>query len=157
METGPIRRVGLFFFFVLVPGIALGIAGTILASHWAGPDLLSPFRSGGSVEGRVLDKAREGDRLLLKIEAEHGVLLATFTQRQEEIDLLVDPADTITLDVREYQPFLEDPAIERVRKPKSPIEPEEPPVKTGTEEEPRITEPQEIEPAAEPSETETPA
>ncbi len=156
METAPARRGG-HFLLVLVLGVVLGVAGTVVARLWVGPALLSPFQKGGLVEGLVLDKALEPDRLLLKIEAEDGVSLATFTQRQEEINLLVDPGDTITLDVREYQPFLEDPAIERVRKPKPPIEPEEPPVETGVEEEPRITEPQGIEPPAEPRETETPA
>jgi hypothetical protein len=149
MEITPTRLAGLFL-FVLVAGIALGIVGTILVSRLAGPDLLSPFEAGGPVEGRVLDKAPEPDRLLLKVETEDGVFLATFTERQTEIDLLVDPGDTITLDAREYQPFLEDPAIERVRKPK-------PPTDTDVEEEPQIAEPEATEPTAEPQETETTA
>ena len=155
METAPAKRGG-HVLLVLVLGVVLGVAGTILARHWVGPNLLSPFQKSGLVEGVVLDTALEPDRLLLKIESEHGVLLATFTQRQEEIDLLVDPGDTIALDVRDYEPFLADPAIKRVRKPKPPIEPEEPPAEIGIEEEPRITEPQEVEPPAERRETETP-
>jgi len=154
MEAVP-RRAGLFF-FVLVPGVALGIVLTMLALQWVGPDLLSPFHSGSSVEGRVLNKALESDRLLLKIEAEDGVLLATFTERQEEIDLLVDPGDTLTLDVKGYQPFLADPAIERVRRTNPPVEPEEPQAEGGVKEEPRLTEPPEVGLPAESGETERP-
>jgi hypothetical protein len=141
----------------LLFGVALGVAGTILVRHSVGPDLLSRFRSDDAVEGHVLDKALESDRLLLKIETEQGAFLATFTERQAEIDLLVDPGDTITLDVQAYQPFLADPAIARVRKPKLPMESEEPTVETGIEVEPQITEPQAVEPTAVPQETEMPS
>ncbi len=125
-------------------GVALGVAGTVLVSRWAGPTLMSAFQGSEAVEGRVLDKALESDRLLLKIETEDGVLLATFTERQAQIDLLVDPGDTLALDAREYRPFLEDPGLARVRKPKPPHEPEETPVDASVvEDEAPIDEPEE--------------
>jgi hypothetical protein len=61
-------------------------------------------------------RAREG-RLLLKLETSGGVLLATFTERVEEIDLLVEVRDQVTLRVTRYQPFLTDPRLDRVVKP----------------------------------------
>ena len=158
METAPTKKTGVFPLFLLVLGVALGAAGATLVSRWADSGLLSPLRSGKGVEGRVLDKALESDRLLLKIESEHGVFLATFTERQAEIDLLVDPGDTVTLDAREYRPFLGDPTLARVRKPKPPLEPEEPVEDAEVEDEPLIDELEEVEPAAEPPrEEETPA
>jgi hypothetical protein len=154
METAPARRGSHFFLFLLL-GVVLGVAGTSVVHYWLGPSLFSRFQDGSLIEGQVLDKAPEADRLLLKVETEHGVLLATFTQRQEAIALLVDRGDTITLGVREYQPFLEDPAIARVRRPKPPIESEEPSVESGIEEEPPGTAAEAIEPPTEPSEPET--
>jgi hypothetical protein len=135
---------------------SLGVAATILFRLAVGPNLSSPLQSGG-LEGRILDKVLESDWLLLEVETEHGFLLATFTQMQKEIDLLVERGDTITLDVRDYRPTLEDPRIGKVRKPKTPIEPEELPARTGVKEEPRIPEPQGVELPAGPIESETAA
>jgi hypothetical protein len=162
METTPTKKAGVFPLVLLLVGVALGAAGAALVSRWVDPGLLAPFRDGEGVEGRVLEKALESDRLLLKIESEHGVFLATFTARQAEIDLLVEPGDTVTLDAREYRPFLEDPTLDRVIKPKPPLEAEdpgeEPGVEAGAEDEPLVDELEEVEPAAEPPrEEETPA
>jgi hypothetical protein len=162
METTPTKKAGVFPLVLLLVGVALGAAGAALVSRWVDPGLLAPFRDGEGVEGRVLEKALESDRLLLKIESEHGVFLATFTARQAEIDLLVEPGDTVTLDAREYRPFLEDPTLDRVRKPEPPLETEdpgeEPGVEAGAEDEPLVDELEEVEPAAEPPrEEETPA
>jgi hypothetical protein len=158
METAPTKKAGVFPLVLLVLGVALGAAGAALVPRWVDPGLLAPFRRGEGVEGRVVDKALESDRLLLKIESEQGVFLATFTERQAEIDLLVDPGDTVTLDAREYRPFLEDPTLDRVRKPKPPLETEAPAEEAGVEDEPLIDELEEVEPAAEPPrEEETPA
>jgi hypothetical protein len=158
METAPTKKASLFPLLLLVLGVALGAAGAALVLRWVDPGLLAPFRGGDGVEGRVLDKALESDRLLLKIESEHGVFLATFTERQAEIDLLVDAGDTVTLDAREYRPFLEDPTLDRVRRSNPQLEPEEPGEEAGVEDEPLIDELEEVEPAAEPpGEEETPA
>jgi len=42
------------------------------------------------------------------------VLLATFTQKIEEIDLLVAEGYTTTIRLRAYSPFVENPVLERV-------------------------------------------
>ena len=47
------------------------------------------------------------------------MLLATFTQKVEEIDLLVEPGDRVTLRGVQYQPFLTDPRVDRVIKPEA--------------------------------------
>jgi hypothetical protein len=156
MEATEPKRRGGHFFLVLVLGIALGAASTILLVQWAAPYLVESLQGGGLVEGQVLDKAPELDRLLLKITTEHGVFLATFTQKQKEIDLLVEQGDTITLDVPEYEPFLEDPTIKRVRRPELPIEPKHLPPEAEIQEEPLVDEPEETIPPAEPAEGETP-
>jgi cell division septation protein DedD len=165
MELDEPKKRGGGFFLALLIGIALGVAGTILVPRWAAPHLPGLFRGGESVGGQVLDKASEPDRLLLKVTTEQGVFLATFTQRQKEIDLLVDPGDTITVNVRRYEPFLENPAIEAVRKPELSSTPEKPSVESETpeaieppmeKEEPQAGEPEAIEPAMEPGEEKTP-
>ncbi len=46
-----------------------------------------------------------------------GAFLGTFTKRVDEIDLLVQVEDTLTLAITGYQPFLQDPQITKVAKP----------------------------------------
>jgi hypothetical protein len=104
-------------FWTLVIGIALGVAGTILLPQYARQYLPDLFGRPVTVEGKVLEKESEIDRLLLKIVTEEGVVLATFTERQREIGLLVDVGDTVVMDLEEYDPFLTDPALRRVKKP----------------------------------------
>ncbi len=70
------------------------------------------------VEGTVIAKGREEKRLLLTVNTPEGVVLATFTRRVPEIDLLVERGDLITLGLPEYSPFVTDPELRRVRKPK---------------------------------------
>jgi hypothetical protein len=136
METALTEGSG-FDLLVLLLGVAVGVAGTILFHHAVGRDMSSRFQAGGPLEGRVLDKLLETDWLLLKVETEHGVLLATFTEMPGEIDRLVDAGDTITLDARTYRPTPEDPPIGKVRKPKPRIGPENLPARIGGEEDPR--------------------
>ena len=102
---------------ILLIGVALGVTGTILAPKLAGPYLPESFRAKSQVvEGEVERKLREQDRLLLTVQTSQGTVLATFKQKVAEIDLLVQKGDTLTLALRRYEPFVEDPAIERVRK-----------------------------------------
>jgi hypothetical protein len=68
------------------------------------------------LEGPVLGKRLEEGRLLLTVDALQGAVLATFSERVAEIDLLVDVGDTITLGVTGYEPFIDDPAFRGVRK-----------------------------------------
>jgi len=108
---------------VLLVGVVLGVGATILIPRWAEPYLPEVFRTRALLEGEVLAKEMESDRLLLKVSTKEGVLLATFTQRQKEIDVLVETGDIVTLGVDRYQPFLEEPTIERMRKPERRVEP----------------------------------
>jgi hypothetical protein len=101
----------------LLGGLVLGIAGTLLLPPLLRPYLPDSFR--GEVEmvtGPILGEERDGDRLLLTIQAEQGALLATFTERVAEIDLLVGVGDTVSLGVSRYQPFVENPTFEGVKK-----------------------------------------
>lgn len=101
----------------LLVGLAVGVSGTVLAPRLAGPFLPQAIRgSVQSVEGKVVAKRREQERLLLTILTAQGALLATFKTRVAEIDLLVEQGDTVTLALRRYDPFIEDPTIQRVRK-----------------------------------------
>lgn len=70
-----------------------------------------------AVEGEVVRKQREADRLLLTITTPQGALLASFHKRVTEIDLLVEEGDSITLALRTYEPFVTDPSIKAVVKP----------------------------------------
>lgn len=104
-----------------LPGLLFGLflgwlSASLAPKSWQAyiPDALRP---GGQVDGVVLEKSTETDRLLLKLTTEQGMILATFSERQEEIDLLVENGDTVTIRVQRYEPFLENPPIERVRKP----------------------------------------
>jgi hypothetical protein len=134
MPQEPKRRSRFFPGFLL--GLIAGAIGAVVApSWWQGlvPDALFP---GGSMESVVLGKSREEGRLLLKLETVGGVLLATFTERVEEIELLVEPGDRVTLRVARYQPFLTDPRLDRVVKPEVM---REPPETTTTSTEPTTT------------------
>lgn len=71
-------------------------------------------------EGRVAGKRLQGERLLLTVDATEGTVLATFTQRVAEIDLLVEEGDLLKLGVARYEPFVEDPPILSVRKQEMP-------------------------------------
>jgi len=104
---------------VLLMGVALGVSGTILAPGLVGPYLPAAVLGKAElVDGEVVRKQREPDRLLLTILTGQGAVLVTFKQRMAEIDLLVEQGDTLTLALRRYEPFVTDPAIKRVQKPK---------------------------------------
>ena len=103
---------------VLLAGIALGVVGTTFAPDVAGLYLPEAFRvkKAETIDGEVVRKLREGERLLLTVQTSQGSVLATFKKKVAEIDLLVQQGDTITLALSRYEPFVNDPAIERVRK-----------------------------------------
>ncbi len=103
---------------VLLAGIALGVVGTIFGPDVAGPYLPEAFlvKKAETIDGEVVRKLREGERLLLTVQTSQGSVLATFKKKVAEIDLLVQQGDTITLALSRYEPFVDEPAIERVRK-----------------------------------------
>lgn len=109
------RKSHAFPLFIL--GLVLGVAATIILPRVLGPRLPGTFRTGNLMEGRVLAKLVDGDRLLLKVQTDENVYLATFEERQREIELLVDQGDLVTLQIQGTDPFPMGPAIRRVRKP----------------------------------------
>jgi Holliday junction resolvase-like predicted endonuclease len=66
----------------------------------------------------VLQKQRDGNRVLVKVQTDQGVILAAFSKRAAEVDLLVEPGDTIALELRNDEPVVDEPPIERVKRKK---------------------------------------
>src|SRR2546429_7118268 len=82
----------------LLVGATLGVAGTVYVPPRLDPYLPKELRlKARVVEGQVIQKQREGNRVLVKIQTDQGVILAAFTKRVAEIDLLVEPGATIAL------------------------------------------------------------
>lgn len=99
----------------LTIGLVIGVAGTVAVPRLLGPRL--PVGLAGNeelLEGIVRSKQLETDRLLLTLPTQHGTLLATFTEDLADINLLVQEGDSVTLQVRRYEPFVRDPTITRV-------------------------------------------
>jgi hypothetical protein len=79
------------------------------------PYLVSALRAPRRpVEGRVIGKQREQGHVLLKVQTDDALILATFTKKVPEIDLLVEQGDSIVLALPNAGPFVDDPVIERV-------------------------------------------
>ncbi len=112
--TAPKTRSGLLLFLL---GLLLGVAGALLAPRYLGDYLPGGLRGQNeTIEGPVLGKRLEENRLLLTVQGQQGAVLATFRTQVAEIDLLVGVGDTVTLGVSRYQPFVEDPSFRGVRK-----------------------------------------
>ncbi len=98
-------------------GLVLGIAGTIFVPVLLAQYLPSVFQSDREIlTGPVMAEELDGDRLLLTIHAEPGAFIASFTERVSEISMLVEVGDTVSLAVSDYEPFIENPDFEGVRK-----------------------------------------
>ena len=99
-------------------GIVLGVGAMT-----KGPALVAPYLpksiSGQSerIDGEVVRKQREGNRLLVKVATAQGPMLVTFTQKVAELDLLLEPGDRVELITSAYATFVEDPTLERVKRP----------------------------------------
>jgi hypothetical protein len=105
---------GLLLFVI---GLVVGIVAAIVARPFLGERL--PEAVGGkreSVQGPVTAKQQQENRLLLTINTPAGAILGTFSKKIDEINLLVETGDTVTLTIPGYQPFLNDPEITRVAK-----------------------------------------
>lgn len=120
LESAPATKSGRGGLVVLLIGIALGVAGTLLVPRYVMPLLPDSLRGGGEhVDGVVLAMGRDGDKLLVTVDTPKGAVLATFTQRVAEVELLVRVGDTLTLGMDRYDPFVNDPDIAAVRKDRS--------------------------------------
>ena len=99
----------------LLTGFVLGVGAAT-----RGPALVAPYlsqwvgRQSERIEGQVVRKQREADRLLLKVATAQGPMLVTFAQKVAELDLLLEPGDTVTLSTTGYATFVDNPTLERV-------------------------------------------
>jgi hypothetical protein len=104
--------------FTFAIGIVLGVGAMT-----KGPALVAPYLpksiSGQSerIDGEVVRKQRDGNRLLVKVATAQGPMLVTFTQKVAELDLLLEPGDRVELITSGYATFVEDPTLERVKRP----------------------------------------
>jgi hypothetical protein len=104
--------------FTFAIGIVLGVGAMT-----KGPELVAHYLpksiSGQSerIDGEVVRKQREGNRLLVKVATAQGPMLVTFTQKVAELDLLLEPGDRVELITSAYATFVEDPTLERVKRP----------------------------------------
>lgn len=113
LKKGRGGRRGLWFLI----GLIFGVGGAVAAPRVLAPYLPDALRGRQEIlSGPVLAEERTGDRLLLTIETEPGALIASFTRQVDEIALLVDPGDIVTIAVREYEPFVDNPDFKGVRK-----------------------------------------
>ncbi len=53
----------------------------------------------------------------MKVTTAQGPMLVTFTQKVADLDVLLDPGDTVTLVIPGYATFVENPVLERVKEP----------------------------------------
>jgi len=111
--------------FPFVFGIAIGVLCTIFLPKYVRPylpDLLIGKES--VVKGTVMSKEKKGDALLLAVDTSQGALLATFTKKGDEVNLLVGEKDVIEFTLESYKPFIDDPKITRVIKAQQTSSPE---------------------------------
>jgi hypothetical protein len=84
-----------------------------------GPGLIAPYLpkagggSGEHIEGQVVRKQRDGNRLLVKITKDR--CSSPSLQKVADLDVLLDPGDTVTLMIPGYATFVEDPVFERIK------------------------------------------
>jgi hypothetical protein len=134
-----IVRGSLILTFTLLAGVIFGVGAATM-----GPALIAPYlpksMSGqrARIEGEVLGKQREANRLLLKVGTAQGPMLVTFTQKVAELDLLLEPGDTVTLLTTGYATFVEDPTLDQVkRRGGAGIGPSLPPAASGNPQVPK--------------------
>ena len=117
----------------LVTGFVLGIGAAT-----KGPAVVAPYlpsKVGGAherIEGQVVRKQRDGNRLLVKVATAQGPMLVAFTQKVGDLDVLLDPGDTITLVTAGYATFVDDPGLDRVKAPTTARVPSPPPSGTAS-------------------------
>ncbi len=98
-----------------------------------GPALIAPYlpkaviRPSEHIEGQVVRKQRDGNRLLVKVTTAQGPMLVTFTQKVPDLDVLLDAGETVTLVIAGYATFIDDPILERVKEAAGTKTPASPP------------------------------
>lgn len=117
-------------------GVGLGLSAPMLTARYMDPYLPDFLKETiHPLEGEVIHKQRQQDRLLITITTQDGTILATFQQQVPEIDLLIEERDRVTLDVKHYDPFVNDPPVLRVTKHQEAIPAITPPTNSSTESE----------------------
>ncbi|MFZ1744841.1 MAG: hypothetical protein WAU17_02880 [Nitrospirales bacterium] len=102
---------------VFVLGVGLGLGAPFLAARYAQPYIPQFLQETvHPLTGTVTHKERQQDRLLMTVTTQDGTILATFRKQVPEIDLLVEEQDSVTLDVKQYEPFVTDPPVIKVNK-----------------------------------------
>ena len=105
---------------ILLGTFLVGVAVGIGAAN-RGPALIAPYVPkavsgvGKQIEGQVVRKQRDGNRLLVKITTAQGPMLVTFTQKAADLDVLLDNGDTVTLGAPGYATFVDDPIVDHVK------------------------------------------
>jgi hypothetical protein len=98
-------------------GLALGVLCTIFLPKYVRPYLPeSVVGKETVVKGTVMAKEKKGAALLLTVNTSRGALLATFTKKGDEVNLLVNEKDDVEFTLEKYKPFIDDPNITRVVK-----------------------------------------
>jgi len=113
MEEEVERNSGHGFLWFLI-GVGCGVVAAIWGPRWAAPYLPSFLGGATGVEGVVLEKVPEPERILVKVSTPDGLVLVTFTQNLEELDLLIGQGDSITLGLDGYETLVENPPVSRV-------------------------------------------
>jgi len=104
-------------FVPFVIGIVLGVLAAVYVPGYVRPYLPDWLVGRGTVvTGTIAAKQRKDRTLLLTINTQQGAVLATFTRKVDEVDLLVGEGNTLEFSLTTYSPFIEDPRITRVIK-----------------------------------------
>lgn len=110
---GWVILIGIFLVGAVV-GAGVANKGSRLITTYLPKSVSAP---GERIEGLVVRKQRDGNRLLVKVSTPQGPMLATFTEKVADLDVLLDGGDTVTLLTHGYATFVEDPVLERVKEP----------------------------------------
>src|SRR5262245_41498762 len=102
--------------FVL--GIGAGTSGSTLVAPYLYKAVSGPSEH---LEGQVVRKQRDANRLLVKVTTTQGPMLVAFTQKVPDLDLLLDAGDVVTLLTPGYATFVDDPILERVKGPRGEV------------------------------------
>jgi hypothetical protein len=118
------------FIIVLLIGVMAGVAVLAFGGDYIKRYIPVPVRADGKdVEGKVMAKRMDNGKLLVTVQTSEGAVLVTFTHKVSEINLLVAQDDSITLNIRKYEPFISNPLIRRVMKVDSKTQSVERPMK----------------------------